>query len=226
MKDIFLHSIKLLGEKETWNIILLSFRISLFATSVSFVFSLFFSFLILDNKKRRDDFLHLFQSFLFVPSVALGLILYLIFSRKGFLGFLNILYTPKAMIVGQAILIFPLITVFLLNGLKEVSGKIKDAVLTLGANFFQYSLSIIKEGKFYLLSAFVIGLSRAVGETGLAMVVGGNIKGETRVGTTAIALLTMRGEFEIALSLALILFSIAFLFNFSLRIVERKWKYM
>lgn len=226
MKEIFFNSLKLLGERETWNIVLLSFRISFSATFFSFILSLLFSLSILNNKKRKGDFLYLFQSFLFIPSVAIGLILYLIFSRKGFLGFLGLLYTSKAMIIGQAILVFPLITVFLLNGIEEISEKMKDAVITLGANFLQCNLSIIKEARFYLISAFVVGLSRAVGETGLAMVVGGNIKEETRVITTAITLFTMRGEFEIALSLALILFIIAFLLNFLLRIAEKRWKYM
>lgn len=226
MKEIFLSSLNLLGRKETWEIIFLSFRVSVIATFFSFIFGLIISLFILNNKKRREDFLYLCQSFLFTPSVALGLVLYLILSKKGFLGFLNLLYTPNAIILGQCILILPLIIVFLVNGMKEVADRIRDELLTLGANSFQYNFGIIKEGKFYLISAFIVGLSRAVGETGLAMVVGGNIKGETRVATTAIALYTMKGEFEIALSLALILFIIAFVFNFSLRIAERKWKYI
>lgn len=226
MKEYILGSIRLLTERETWNIIFLSLKISLMASILAFIFSILFSISIVGNEVKRKNFLYLSQSFLFIPSVAIGLVLYMVFSKRGFLGFLDLLYTPKLMIIGQCFLVFPLISVFLINGLEEVDKKIKEVVLTLGANLFQYKFTVLREGKFYLISAFIVGFSRAIGETGLAMVVGGNIKGETRVITTAIALYTMRGEFEIALSLALILFIMAILFNFSLRYAEKKWRYM
>ena len=128
------------------------------------------------------------------------------------------------MILGQAILIFPLITIFLINGLKEISWKVRDTILTLGASSLQYNALLLREAKFCLVSSFIIGLSRAIGETGLAMVVGGNIKGETRVITTAIALDTMRGDFEIAVALGLILLTAALFLNLSFQMVEQKWR--
>lgn len=138
---------------------------------------------------------------------------------------MGLLYTPQGMIIGQTILIFPLMTIFLINGLKEVSERIKYGILTLGATNFQYYIILLKESKFCFLSSFIIWLSRTVGETGLAMVIGGNIKEETRVVTTAIALYTMRGNFEIALSLGLILLIMGFILNFSFQMLEKKWKY-
>jgi len=223
--EIIKNAIKLIGNYETWRIVCLSFRISFLATLFSFIVSIPVSLLILSNMKKKRFFFSLLQALLFIPSVTLGLLIYLAISRKGFLGFLDLLYTPKAMILGQAILVFPLLTVFLINGLKEITGKIKDTLFTLGANFLNYNIILLKEAKFCLISSFIIGLSRAVGETGLAMVVGGNIKGETRVITTAIALHTMRGNFEIALSLGLILVLLAFLLNFSFQFIEKKWKF-
>ena len=132
--EIIRNAVKLLGQAATWEIVFLSFRISLLATIFSFLVSLPVTLFILNRLKKGKILISFFQTFLFIPSVTLGLLLYLSFSRRGFLGFLSLLYTPKAMILGQAILIFPLITVFLLNGLKEISWKVKDTLLTLGAS--------------------------------------------------------------------------------------------
>ena len=222
--EILRSAVKLLGQAATWEIVFLSFRISLLATIFSFLVSLPVTLFILNRFKKGKILISFFQAFLFIPSVTLGLLLYLSLSRRGFLGFLGLLYTPKAMILGQAILIFPLITVFLINGLKEISGKARDTLLTLGANSLQYNALLLREAKFCLVSSFIIGLSRAIGETGLAMVVGGNIKGETRVITTAIALDTMRGDFEIAVALGLILLTAALFLNLSFQMVEQKWR--
>lgn len=222
--EILRSAVKLLGQAATWEIVFLSFRISLLATIFSFLVSLPVTLFILNRFKKGKILISFFQAFLFIPSVTLGLLLYLSLSRRGFLGFLGLLYTPKAMILGQAILIFPLITIFLINGLKEISGKARDTLLTLGANSLQYNALLLREAKFCLVSSFIIGLSRAIGETGLAMVVGGNIKGETRVITTAIALDTMRGDFEIAVALGLILLTAALFLNLSFQMVEQKWR--
>lgn len=222
--EILRSAVKLLGQAATWEIVFLSFRISLLATIFSFLVSLPVTLFILNRFKKGKILISFFQAFLFIPSVTLGLLLYLSLSRRGFLGFLGLLYTPKAMILGQAILIFPLITIFLINGLKEISGKARDTLLTLGANSLQYNALLLREAKFCLTSSFIIGLSRAIGETGLAMVVGGNIKGETRVITTAIALDTMRGDFEIAVALGLILLTAALFLNLSFQMVEQRWR--
>lgn len=222
--EILRSAVKLLGQAATWEIVFLSFRISLLATIFSFLVSLPVTLFILNRFKKGKILISFFQAFLFIPSVTLGLLLYLSLSRRGFLGFLGLLYTPKAMILGQAILIFPLITIFLINGLKEISGKARDTLLTLGANSLQYNALLLREAKFCLVSSFIIGLSRAIGETGLAMVVGGNIKGETRVITTAIALDTMRGDFEIAVALGLILLTAALFLNLSFQMVEQRWR--
>ena len=220
--EILRSAVKLLGQAATWEIVFLSFRISLLATIFSFLVSLPVTLFILNRLKKGKILISFFQAFLFIPSVTLGLLLYLSLSQRGFLGFLGLLYTPKAMILGQAVLIFPLITVFLINGLKEISGKVRDTLLTLGASSLQYNTLLLREAKFCLASSFIIGLSRAIGETGLAMVVGGNIKGETRVITTAIALDTMRGDFEIALALGLILLAAALFLNLSFQILEQR----
>ena len=222
--EILRSAVKLLGQAATWEIVFLSFRISLLATIFSFLVSLPVTLFILNRFKKGKILISFFQAFLFIPSVTLGLLLYLSLSRRGFLGFLGLLYTPKAMILGQAIIIFPLITIFLINGLKEISGKSRDTLLTLGASSLQYNALLLREAKFCLVSSFIIGLSRAIGETGLAMVVGGNIKGETRVITTAIALDTMRGDFEIAVALGLILLTAALFLNLSFQMVEQKWR--
>lgn len=225
MKTIIDGMVKIVSEPDMWDTVVLSLKISFLSTAIAFFFACFFSLTIVGNYEKRKNLVTIFQLFLFIPSVTLGLILYLLFSRKGFLGFLGLLYTSKAVIIGESILIFPLISIFLINGLKERAIEVRDVVLTLGANSFQYAGIIIRESKISLLSSFIVGLSRAIGETGLAMVVGGNIQGETRVMTTAIVLYTMRGDFEAAIGLGIILFVFAIILSCIFLILAKKWKY-
>jgi tungstate transport system permease protein len=215
-------AISLIGSMETWRIIFLSFRISAIAALLALGLSIPFSLYLAKEFERRKSLVFALQVFLFVPTVTLGVFLYTLLSRTGPLGFLGLLYTPGAMIAGQAVLVFPLVSIFLLNGLHDFSGRMKDSALTLGAEEFQYNILLLKEAKFCLLSAFIVGLSRAVGETGLAIIVGGNIEGSTRVVTTAIALHSMRGDFELALSLGLILLAAGVLLCGGFILLERK----
>ncbi len=225
MKTIIESLYEIVSTPETWDIVLLSFKVSFLAAAIAFVFSCLLSLAIVLQYEKRKYLLALIQVFLFIPSVALGLILYLIFSRKGVLGFLGLLYTPGAIIIGEAILIFPLMVVFLTNGMKDKALKIRDTVKTLGATSIQYGCILLKEARVGLFSSFIVGLSRAIGETGLAMVVGGNIQGQTRVMTTTIVLYTMKGNFEIAIALGIILFVLAILLSLIFLILAKKWSY-
>ena len=211
-----------MASMETWRIIFLSFRISAVATALALGASIPFCLFLLKDFEEKRNLVFLLQVFLFVPTVTLGVFLYTLFSRAGPLGFLGLLYTPKAMVIGQSILVFPLVSIFLLNGLGGMSGRMRDTALSLGAGRLQYNILLFREAKFSLISAFIVGLSRAVGETGLAMIVGGNIEGSTRVVTTAITLHTMRGDFEIALSLGLILVAIGILLCAGFILLEKK----
>ncbi len=140
-----------------------------------------------------------------VPTVLVGLALYMLLSRRGPLGFLGLLYTPQAIIVGEAILITPLIASVAYRALRHAVENYGELALSLGATEAQAMATAVREAAGGILAAAVMGFSRAVGELGVALMVGGNIKGYTRTMTTTIALDVAMGEFEEAMALGAIL---------------------
>lgn len=151
-----------------------------------------------------------FNALIGVPTVALGLTLFILFSRRGPLGPLHLLYTPTGMIVGQAILITPIIVSFMISALESVDPEIKDLARTLGASERQTSFAVLSEARKGSTLAVVAAFNRAIAELGVAMMIGGNIYGYTRVLTTTIALETARGEIMLCLQLMVILLAIVF----------------
>jgi len=158
--------------------------------------------------------LNSFSSLVGIPTVTIGLILYIIFSRRGPLGSLDLLFTPWSMMVGQAILLTPYLITFLSNSLMALGKDIKELALILGATELQANWKVIRESSSILLSSLASTFSRGIGELGVALMVGGNLEGYTRVLTTAIALETIKGEFELSLTLSLILLLITLGMNF------------
>jgi tungstate transport system permease protein len=149
------------------------------------------------------------QTLYSVPTVVVGLLLYLLISRSGPLGFLGLLFTPEGMILGQTVLIIPIMVGLVISALSGVDKSISDTLVALGATGFQKILEIVIEARFAILSAVVLGFGRAIAEVGVAMMIGGNIKGFTRVLTTAITLETGMGEFGLSIALGIILLIIA-----------------
>jgi len=157
-----------------------------------------------------------------VPAVLIGLLVYGMVNRRGPLGPLGLLFTPGAMIIAQALLAFPLITALALAALKGVARDARDLALSLGANRRQLAAAVIHQGRFAFLTAIIAGFSRVIGETGMTLMVGGNIKGQTRVLTTAISLETMKGNFEIGIALGIVLLLAALAINVVLQTVQGK----
>jgi len=149
------------------------------------------------------------QTLYSVPTVVVGLLLYLLISRSGPLGFLGLLFTPEGMILGQTILIMPIMVGLVISALSGVDKSISDTLVALGATGSQKILQIVLEARFAILSAVVLGFGRAIAEVGVAMMIGGNIRGFTRVLTTAITLETGMGEFGLSIALGIILLIIA-----------------
>ncbi|PUA33776.1 MAG: ABC transporter substrate-binding protein [Candidatus Terraquivivens tikiterensis] len=145
-----------------------------------------------------------------VPTVLIGLILYLLLSRSGPLGFFGLLYTPASIVAGEAILITPLIVSLSASVLREKRAEVWEMALSMGATERQASATMVAESLPRLLTAVLLGFNRAIGELGVALMLGGNIKGFTRVMTTAIALEVSRGEFELALTLGGVLLVVVF----------------
>lgn len=151
----------------------------------------------------------LLNTMLALPTVVVGLFVYSLISRRGILGFLDLLYTPSAMVIGETILALPIVAAFTLTALRSVDHRVQDTVLTLGATRAQAAITLIREARFGILAAVVASFGRVIAEVGAAMMLGGNIEGSTRTMTTAIALETNRGEFGLALALGIILLLVA-----------------
>ncbi len=164
----------------------------------------------------------LINTWLALPAVLIGLLVYMLINRSGMLGALGLLFTPGAMIVAQAILALPIITALSLAAAKGVARDTRDLALSLGASRWQTALAIIGEGRFAFLTAIIAGFSRVIGETGMTMMVGGNIKGATRVMTTAIYLETTKGNFETGIALGIVLLAVALALNFLLQLLQGK----
>ncbi len=156
------------------------------------------------------------------PPVVAGLVIYLLLSREGPLGSLNLLFTPSAMILAQMILVFPIVTGLTMSSVSEVAKEVKETAMTLGANRWQTAKTVLNEARVGVISAIMVGFGRAIAEVGAVIIVGGNIKWHTRVLTTAIVLETRRGNFEYALMLGVILLSIALVFFFVLKRYQDK----
>ncbi|MCL0069133.1 ABC transporter permease [Dehalococcoidia bacterium] len=167
--------------------------------------------------------INIVQTFYSFPTVAVGLLVFLMISRAGPLGFLGILFTPAAMVVGQMVLIAPILLGLTVSALSGVDKAIKDTAISLGATEFQAIWAIIKEARYAVMAAVTMGFGRAISEVGCAMMVGGNIRGFTRIMTTAIALETVRGELELAIALGIILIGLALIVNVVLNIVQQRY---
>ena len=159
-----------------------------------------------------------------LPTVLIGLLLYGLFSRLGPLGHLELLYTPSAIIIAQALLIFPIMMNLAIAAVTTADPRLVPTLISLGAKPSALVIQVAKQTRFIMLAAVITGFGRAIGEVGAAMMVGGNIEGYTRTMTTAIALETGKGEFEVGLALGLLLLLIAFFVNFILSWLQQEYR--
>lgn len=162
------------------------------------------------------------ESLVGIPTVLLGLLLYLLLSSSGPLGFLDLLYTPTAIIIGESILVTPLIISTCYRSLKDVVNLYYELALSLGASRYQRLKLIFTQFTPNIVASVIMSFSRAVGELGIAVMVGGNIRGYTRVMTTAIALEVAKGNFEEAIALGLILLLIVISVSIVAKLLARR----
>lgn len=215
----------LLAPPEKWiiEIILLSLLVSGSATIIASIFGIPVAvFLSIKEFRCKRLIIVLMNTWLALPAVLIGLLVYIALSRRGPLGNCELLFTPYAIIIAQAILAAPIISALCISALKGMAKEVKDVAYSLGANRFQTAFLLIKEAKFAFLTAIITGFSRVLGETGMTLMVGGNIKGQTRVMTTTIALETMKGNFELGIAIGVVLLLVAVMVNMVLQIVQGK----
>jgi tungstate transport system permease protein len=177
-----------------------------------------------NNFRGKRTLINLIQTFYSVPTVAVGLIVFLLFSRSGPLGFMELLFTPQVMVIGQVILISPVILGLVIAALSGVDKAAYETAIAIGASQFQATTIVIREARYAIYSALILGFGRAISEVGLALMVGGNIRGYTRVMTTAISLETSKGDIVLSVALGIILISLALIINFSLSRLQQRWR--
>lgn len=153
------------------------------------------------------------NTLLALPTVVIGLFVYAFISRRGIFGNLDLLYTQKAIIIGQVILIIPIVTTLTISAVSRIDDRYRKAALTLGANLRQTAWAIIREARFGIVAAVVMAFGRVIAEVGISMMLGGNVRGFTRTMTTAMALEYDKGEFVLSVALGIVLLCISFAVN-------------
>ncbi len=206
-------------------IVLLSLRVSVIAIFISTLLGVPLGTLLgLKPEKRTRLINKIIFTFMGMPPVVAGLIIYLILSRQGPLGVLGLLYTPSAMIIAQVFLATPIVTGLTMVGIRAKGSEIEELARSLGAGSALAAWTVVKESRIAILGAIITGFSRVVAEVGAVMIVGGNIAGRTRVMTTAIVLETRKGNFELAIGLGIILLLVSFIINSILYNIQRGGK--
>jgi len=163
----------------------------------------------------------IFNALIGIPTVALGLLLYLLLSRQGEFGSFHLLFTLNGIAIGQAILVTPLIVTFTSNALSTSDTQLRDLAKTLGASGFRTNLTLIRETIWSMMLSITAAFNRGFGELGIATIVGGNLLGETRVLTTAIATEIDFGSFDIAMAYAIIIMAIVIAIALIISLIER-----
>lgn len=201
-------------DREVFSTVLLSLKISTSATIFASLVGISLGFIIAEHDFwGKRGAITIFNTLMALPTVVVGLLLYSFISRQGPLGPLGLLFTPRAMMIGQFILASPIIVALTISATQGVDPRVKFTAMTLGASSLRTALTVLSEARFALLAAVIAGFGRLIAEVGCALMVGGNIRGYTRTMTTAIALETAKGEFGFGLALGFILLTVAFSVN-------------
>ncbi len=222
-----------MGVKMVWDflqnpifqITIRSLHISGTATLLSALWSLPLGILIgMKNFPGKQFARGIFNALLGMPTIALGLILYLLFSRTGVLSFLHLFPSPQAIVIGQAILVTPIIVSLTISAVESVDPEIAGLAKTLGASELEASLAVLRESIGGVVLAIIASFNRAIAELGVALAVGGNIRGFTQVLTTTIALEVNRGKIEYGIQLMFILLAIVFAITIVTNLLQRRIK--
>lgn len=201
-------------DPEMMEIVGVSVKVSGTSTLIAGILGIPLGFAIAFNAFRgKQMVITVLNTLLALPTVVIGLFVYAFISRRGVLGMLDLLYTQKAMIIGQVILILPVVTVFTIAAVSRIDERYRKTALTLGADAWQTALAVAREARFGLVAAVVAAFGRVIAEVGISMMLGGNAKGFTRTMTTAMALEYDKGQFTLAVALGIVLLTLAFGMN-------------
>ena len=224
--DTALTSLQLLMQLDPvlWSIVARSLWVSVLATVLACSFGLVLgAWLGVSRFAGRDALLTVLNTLLALPSVVVGLLIYLLLSRTGPLGHLGWLFSLKAMVLAQAVLVLPVVTALTRQCVEDAERNHGEQLQSLGAKPWLRSVLLAWDERYALLTVLIAAFGRAISEVGAVMVVGGNIEGFTRVMTTAIALETSKGDLPLALALGFVLMSVVLLLNACISAL-RRWR--
>jgi tungstate transport system permease protein len=212
-----------LGDAKLVEIVVLSLRISAASIVVATLFAMPLGALIAVTKFRGERAtIVTLNALMGLPSVVVGLAVYLLLSRAGPLGSLGILFTPTAMVIAQAILVTPLLAALTRQMISDAWQETREQLQSLGAGPMASALALLWDLRFSLVTIVLAAFGRAIAEVGAVMIVGGNIDGVTRVMTTAIALETSKGDLPLALGLGIVLLGIVFVLNIGAHLLKER----
>lgn len=210
-------------DQELLQIICVSLKVSSTSTLVASVVGIpagfFIAFREFGGKRLLVTVLN---TLLALPTVVVGLFVYAFISRRGIFGPLDLLYTQRAIIIGQVILIIPIVTTFTISAISRIDERYRKTAMTLGASALQTAWVIIREARFGIMAAVVAAYGRVIAEVGIGMMLGGNAKGFTRTMTTAMALEYDKGEFVLGVALGIVLLAVSFGVNLCFNFVQGK----
>ncbi len=213
------------GDPEVIQITMLSLGVSLGATAISLVIGITIGTVIgLTRFPGRRFLVSLINTGMGAPPVVVGLIVSVFLWRNGPLGLFSLMYTPYAIVIAQCIISLPIITGFTLASIQQIDPKLRLQILALGASRWQFLWLLIRDTRLLLLAAVIAGFGSIISEVGAAMMVGGNIAGETRVLTTAIVLAVGKGQFGLAIALGIILMALVYIVTLILTTVQQRSK--
>jgi len=211
------------ADADVWEITLLSLQVSGLATSISLFIGLpLGTWLALGRFRGRGLSLSIVNTGMALPPVVVGLVVSILLWRSGPLGDLRLIYTPAAIIIAQTIIAAPVVTGLTAAALQQLDPRLRLQLLGLGASRGQMVLALWREARLPLLAALMAGFGSVISEVGASMMVGGNLRHQTRVLTTAIVLETGKGEFARAIALSIILLVLAFLVNLALTEIQQR----
>src|SRR2546421_2315280 len=211
------------GDAEVWRIAWLSLAISATATLISLAVGIpLGTLLALARFPGRGFAISLVNTGMGLPPVVVGLFVTIVLWRNGALGGLELLYTPGAMILAQLVIAAPIVTGLTLAAIQQVPERFHLQLLALGASRAQLVWTLLKEARLPMLAAVMAGFGAVISEVGASLMVGGNIKGSTRVLTTATVLETGKGNFDTAIALSVVLLALTFLVNWALTWIQQQ----
>lgn len=209
---------------DIFEITILSIQVSIIATGISLFIGLpLGTWLALRKQLRGRGFmLSIINTGMALPPVVVGLFVAMMLWRSGPLGSLNLIYTPSAMVIAQTIIAAPVVTGLTAAALQQLDPRLRLQLLGLGASPIQTVFLLWREARLPLLAALMAAFGSVISEVGASMMVGGNIRHQTRVLTTAIVLETGKGEFQNAIALSIVLLILAYLVNLGLTLIQQR----